>query len=104
MSTQYKSVINEFELLDAENPLAAIFNKVFQTGRKLRPIVKDRQPIALDTVKEAKIMVHVIKGYHVPVRSDVFGKLNRLKQAASGKSGMSPYGGGPHGPTARLPS
>ena len=69
MSTQYKSVVSEFELLEAENPLVAIFNKMFLTGRKLRPLIKERQPIALDSCKEAKIMVHVIKGYHIPVRS-----------------------------------
>jgi hypothetical protein len=42
MSTQYKSVIREFELLEAENPLIAIFNKAFITGRKLKPIIKKR--------------------------------------------------------------
>lgn len=29
MSTSYKSVIREFELIDEENPLAALFNKMF---------------------------------------------------------------------------
>jgi hypothetical protein len=38
-STQYKSVVREFELLDEENPLVALFNKMFISGRKLRPIV-----------------------------------------------------------------
>jgi hypothetical protein len=42
MSTQYKSVVSEFELLEAENPMIAIFNKLFVTGRKLRPIIKER--------------------------------------------------------------
>jgi hypothetical protein len=65
-------VISEIELLEASNPLIAIFNKLFVTGRKLRPLIKERQPIALDTCKEASIMVHVIKGYHIPVRSQVF--------------------------------
>jgi len=69
MSTQYKSVVREFELLESSNPFVAIFNKLFITGRKLAPIITQRQPIALDTVKEAKIMVHVIKGYHIPVRN-----------------------------------
>lgn len=38
-STQYKSIIREFELLESENPLLALFNKMFITGRKLRPVV-----------------------------------------------------------------
>mmetsp|Transcript_32700 Transcript_32700/g.31921 ORF Transcript_32700/g.31921 Transcript_32700/m.31921 type:complete len:145 (-) Transcript_32700:2229-2663(-) len=73
LSTHYKSIISEFELLEARNPLIAFFNNLFITGRKLRPIVTERQPIALDICKEAKIMVHVIKGYHIPVRNVVFG-------------------------------
>jgi hypothetical protein len=62
-------VVSEYEIIEQENPFVAIFNKMFLTGRKLRPIVRVKQPIALDTCKEAKIMVHVIKGYHVPVRN-----------------------------------
>jgi hypothetical protein len=56
-------------LFEAESQLIEILNKIFVQGRKLRPIIKKRQPVALDTVKESRIMVHVIKGYHVPVRS-----------------------------------
>ena len=56
-------------MLDRDNPFNELFNKMFISGRKLRPIIKKRQPVALDTVKEAKIMIHVIKGYRIPVRS-----------------------------------
>ena len=52
---------------------------MFISGRKLRPAIKKRQPVALDTVKESKIMVHVIKGYHVPVRSKVFKQISQFK-------------------------
>lgn len=41
-TTQYKSVVSEFELLESENPLVALFNKMFITGRKLRPVVQKR--------------------------------------------------------------
>ena len=41
-STQYKSVVREFELLESENPLPALFNKMFITGRKLKPVVQKR--------------------------------------------------------------
>ena len=68
-STQYKSVVKEFELLEAENPLIALFNKMFISGRKLKPVVQKRQPVALDSCKEAKIMIHVIKGFNVPIRN-----------------------------------
>lgn len=60
--------MREFELLESENPLVALFNKIFITGRKLRPVVQKRQPVAIDNCKEAKIMVHIIKGFNVPIR------------------------------------
>ena len=68
-STQYKSVIREFELLESENPLLALFNKMFITGRKLKPVVQKRQPVSLEAVKEAKILIHIIKGFNVPIRN-----------------------------------
>ena len=37
--------------------------------------------MALDTVKESKILIHVIKGYHVPIRSQALRDLNKLKAA-----------------------
>jgi hypothetical protein len=46
-----------------------MFNKIFITGRKLRPVVQKRQPVALDSCKEAKIMIHIIKGFNVPIRN-----------------------------------
>ena len=75
-STQYKSIVREFEMLENDNALVALFNKMFVSGRKLKPLVRKRQAVALDTCKDAKIMVHVIKGYHVPVRSNVFKQVN----------------------------
>lgn len=62
-------MVREFELLESENPLVALFNKLFITGRKLRPVVQKRQPVAIDSCKEAKIMIHVIKGFNVPIRN-----------------------------------
>lgn len=61
-------MVKEFELLESENPLVALFNKLFITGRKLRPVVQKRQAVSLDGCKEAKIMVHIIKGFNVPIR------------------------------------
>jgi hypothetical protein len=68
-STQYKSIVREFELLESENPLLALFNKMFITGRKLKPVVQKRQPVSLEAVSEAKIMIHIIKGFNVPIRN-----------------------------------
>ena len=68
-STQYKSVVREFELLESENPLLALFNKMFITGRKLKPVVQIRQPVSLETTSKAKILVHIIKGFNVPIRN-----------------------------------
>jgi hypothetical protein len=47
-----------------------IFNRILRVGRKLKPIVKKRQTISFDTIKECKIYVHVLKGENVPIRSD----------------------------------
>jgi hypothetical protein len=60
--------VREFELLESENPLMALFNKLFLTGRKLKPVVQKRPPVSFEAVKEAKILVHVIKGFNVPIR------------------------------------
>ncbi len=68
-STQYKSVVREFELLESENPLIALFNKMFITGRKLKPVVQKRQPVSLEATSKAKILVHIIKGFNVPIRN-----------------------------------
>lgn len=102
-STQYKSVVSEFELLESENPLVALFNKMFITGRKLRPVVQKRQPVALDSCKEAKIMIHIIKGFNVPIRNsakqDIMMTVNRQGIGNMMNRNMAnPYGGSRAGP------
>lgn len=94
-STQYKGVVREFELLESESPLIAIFNKLFITGRKLRPVIQKRQPVALDSCKEAKIMVHVIKGFNVPIRNQAKRGILEAFQRQGFASGIQdPYNTG----------
>lgn len=62
-------MVQEIEL-DYTNPFVGIFNRFFQTSRKLKPVIKKRQPISYDNVKECKIFVHIIKGENVPVRAE----------------------------------
>ena len=90
-STQYKSVVREFELLESENALLALFNKLFISGRKLRPVVQKRQPISLEACKDAKILVHIIKGFNVPIRNSA--KQDILANFQGGPGGYNPMGG-----------
>lgn len=90
--------MQEFEIGEAENPFISLFNSMFMRGRKLRPIVQKRQPVSLDAAKEAKIMVHVIKGFNVPIRNsakqDILSKFQGGRGAAGAAGGMmqNPYG------------
>ena len=42
---------------------------MFITGRKLKPVVQKRPPVSLESRNEAKILVHIIKGFNVPIRN-----------------------------------
>lgn len=66
-NNQYKSIVKEVEV-DVTNPFVGLFQKIFISGRKLKPIIKKRQPVSLESIKECKIFVHIIKGENVPVR------------------------------------
>lgn len=85
---------------DTENKLLALVNKIFVSGRRLRPAIIKKPAVALDTVKKSGITIHIIKGYNVPVRSEAFKQINAYKQIQQ----ANPYGGpGQPGPTARVP-
>lgn len=66
-NNQYKSVVKEVEV-DVSNPFTGLLQRLFISGRKLKPIVKQRQPVSLESIKECKIFVHIIKGENVPIR------------------------------------
>ena len=92
-ANQYKSVVREFELLESENPLIALFNKLFLTGRKLKPVVQKRPPVSFEVVKEAKILVHVIKGFNVPIRRTAKQQiLANYQGGGGGPRFVNPYG------------
>lgn len=82
-------------MLESESPLVALFNKMFITSRKLRPVVQKRQPVAIDSVREAKIMVHIIKGFNVPIRNQAKRNiLQAFNQRGNFGNVQDPYGGG----------
>jgi len=58
-TSNYNAVIEEVQV-QTTNPMFAIFNKFFQTGRKLKPIVAPRETVPFESVKECKIFVHCI--------------------------------------------
>lgn len=104
-ATQYKSIVREFELLESENPLLALFNKLFITGRKLKPVVQKRQAVSLEAVKDAKILVHIIKGFNVPIRNSAKQDILSKFQGGGRGPGMmgmqaNPYGNSRSGPFA----
>lgn len=102
--------MREFELLDSENPLIALFNKMFITGRKLKPVVQKKQPVSIEAVQEAKILIHIIKGFNVPIRNSakqdimqiqgMFNGNNNAYGRMGGMGGMSGMGGPMPRPTA----
>lgn len=51
--------------------MITIGNKLFQKGRKLKPLIKEQPSKNLELVKECRIVVHVIKGENVPLREDI---------------------------------
>jgi hypothetical protein len=63
----YKSVVNEYVPPGGAN-LMEVFGNFFMVSRKLKPVVKKRESEAIENVDKAKILVHVIKGYHIPTR------------------------------------
>jgi len=64
----YDSVINEFVMQDAEASILTIIKNLFTFERQLKPKVKERKQTAIDSVSEAKLLIHVIRGTDVPVR------------------------------------
>lgn len=76
----YDAVVSEFAMQDAEVSLLTIIKNMFKFERALKPIVKDRKQASVDSVNEAKLLVHVIRGTDVPVRQSYYHKFLRLFQ------------------------
>ena len=81
------------------NFLVTIGNKLFQRGRKLKPLVKEQPTKNLELVKEARLVVHVIKGENVPIRHELIEEYQALK----GADGQGKGGAGRHRPTVNRP-
>jgi hypothetical protein len=57
---------------------------MFITGRKLKPVVKKRTPVSLEGQKEAKILIHIIKGFNVPIRNSAKNEIQYHFQNGGG--------------------
>ena len=67
----YASVVEEEMFSYDANFLVTIGNKLFQRGRKLKPLIREQPTKNLELVKEARLVVHVIKGENVPIRNEI---------------------------------
>jgi hypothetical protein len=67
----YGSIVKEYKLPQIANPLAAIMQSLLSMERKLKPIVRAREPVDEKGHEALSINVHVIKGENVPVRHDI---------------------------------
>jgi hypothetical protein len=74
--------VKEVEI-ETSNPFVGLLNRIFATERKLKPIIKKRQPIAFESVKECKIFVHIIKAENVPVRAECVQRAHEYKKNES---------------------
>ena len=61
------------------NFLVTIGNKLFMRGRKLKPLIKEQPTKNHELVKEARLVVHVIKGENVPIRHEIIEEYKALK-------------------------
>ena len=67
----YASVVEEEMFSYDANFLVTIGNKLFMRGRKLKPLIKEQPTKNHELVKEARLVVHVIKGENVPIRHEI---------------------------------
>ena len=75
----YASVVEEEMFKYDANILVTIGNKLFMRGRKLKPLIKEQPTKNPELVKEARVVVHVIKGENVPIRHQIIEEYKALK-------------------------
>ena len=66
-----------------------LLKSMFTFERKLKPKVKKRKQQQVESINEAKINIHIIRGTDVPVRTsffDAFARYLMEKEAARGDS------------------
>ena len=75
---------------------------MFQVSRKLKPVVKKRESEAIENVDKAKILVHVIKGYHIPIRQKDRKEIDKFMGRSADRQG-DPYAHRPVSSLSRPP-
>ena len=84
-------MINEAFLND-QSSILDIFMGIFEFGRRLKPRIKKRKAAALDAVGEAKLMINVIRGTDVPVRTSFFERfLHYIENNGAEKERQAAY-------------
>ena len=63
---RYHNVVDEVQI-DFTNVFDVAL-RLFRPGRKLKPAVRAKQAQAVESVREAKLLVHVIRATDVPLR------------------------------------
>ena len=99
----YKSVVKEFVFTGGAN-IAELIGNFFQVSRKLKPIVKKRQSEAIENQDKAKILVHIIKGYHIPTRQKNTKEIKKFIDSQSNNRNVDPYYNRPVASISRPPN
>ena len=102
----YSSVVDEFMVHYPNNPLAGLFGKIFVPRRKLKPVIRKRETIPLEGVKEAKLRIHISSGINVPIREGSLQAIIEMNEKINTEygnrrptgMGAPPMGGYPGGP------
>jgi hypothetical protein len=77
---RYHNVVDEVQI-DFTNILDVAL-RLFKPGRKLKPAVRAKQAQAVESVREAKLLVHVIRATDVPLRLSYYKEYEEYLAAA----------------------
>jgi len=69
-AASYKSVVQESSI--GGKNIFSFLGKIVLQGRKLKPRVVQRPALAVESIHSTKLLVHIIKGYNIPERDEVF--------------------------------
>ena len=81
---RYHNVVDEVQI-DFSNVFDFAL-RLFQPGRKLKPAVRQKQAQAFENVREAKLLVHVIRATDVPLRLSYYRDYEACLKAAKDKT------------------
>jgi hypothetical protein len=77
---RYHNVVDEVQI-DFTNVFDVAL-RLFRPGRKLKPAVRAKQAQAVESVREAKLLVHVIRATDVPLRLSYYKEYEEYLAAA----------------------